>query len=160
MDRRTVQAPDGRRWVVRRRWAPRLGDETLWARAWRKYRGTIHRVFEHASGGCVDDLGEGIVALLIGLVVLALLIFVVFPLVVVVVDLVILVLITLVGLAARVVFRRPWTVQARGDDGTVHRWKVVGWRASRQHRDDIADQLAAGLTPAPDTPTPGADVIR
>jgi hypothetical protein len=97
------------------------------------------------AGGCID-----LEALLIAVVVIAVIllaIFFVIPLLLTLVDLVVVLLLTLLGFVAKIVFRRPWTLEARSDDGTVYRWKVVGWRASGQRRDEIAQMLSAGITP-------------
>lgn len=32
-------------------------------------------------------------------------------------------------------------------DGAVQTWKVVGWQVSRERRDEIAERLAAGVSP-------------
>jgi hypothetical protein len=79
------------------------------------------------------------------LVLIVLVVFVA-PLVLAVVDLL---LVTGVGLVGRVAFRRPWTIEARAADGTTQTWQVVGWRASRERRDEIADLLAAGVSSPP-----------
>ena len=50
-------------------------------------------------------------------------------------ELVLVALIVVVGVAGRVLFRRPWTIFARSDttdgDPREHTWEVVGWRAAR-----------------------------
>lgn len=161
--KRVADGPAGQRWVVRRRWAPRLGPDTLFGRFKRRITGTGRRSRELIEGldavpdGCVDAEGllVGIVVAIVLVVVGLLLIFVVIPLLVALVDLLILLLLALLGILGRIVFRRPWTIEARADDGTIRTWKVVGWRASRDHRDEIAQLLAAGITPPPDdTPAP------
>lgn len=145
-----VEAPDGRRWVVRRRWAPRLGSETLWARFRRRSRGTARRGGRLSDGldvadGCIDL--ELLLLAVAVITVLVLAIFVVIPVLVAVVDLLVLIVLGILGVVGRVLFRRPWTIEARADDGTCRTWKKVGWRASREHRDEIAQLLAAGITP-------------
>ena len=45
------------------------------------------------------------------------------------------------GALGRVLFRRPWTVDAVGPDGEHHRWDVVGWRRSGAARHFIAERL-------------------
>jgi hypothetical protein len=114
------------------------------------------------SEGLGDIAGEGCIATLedvaVGLVLVvgALVLFVVVvPLLAALVDLVVLLLVALVGLGARIVFRRPWIVEARADDGTVHRWRVVGWRAGGEGRDEIAQMLTAGVVPPADETKPG-----
>jgi len=140
---------------VRRRWAPRWASETLLGR-FRRFAATVLRrrgkVRDHSDildVGCLfDELAWviGLVLLVLLVVTVVLFVFVV-PLVLAVVDVVVVLAIAGAGLLARVVFRRPWTVEARADDGTVLSWQVVGWRASRERRDEIAQLLAAGVTP-------------
>jgi len=50
----------------------------------------------------------------------------------------------LVGLGARVLFRRPWVVEATGPDPLRRTWRIVGWRASGEKVDEIAGLLAHG----------------
>jgi hypothetical protein len=145
----TVQAPDGRTWVVRRRWVPRLGAESIWGRVYRRFRQALRRAgnITEADPGCLEILGEGIGVAIAVVVVVAFLIFVAIPLVFALLDLVIVLLLALLGILARIVFRRPWVVEARADDGAISTWRVVGWTASRERCTEIAQLLAAGVTP-------------
>jgi hypothetical protein len=147
----TVTAPDGRIWVVRRRWMPRLGHETLWGRFSRRIRKTFDRAGDavDADPGCLEVLGEGIVAAVVIILVVLALIFVLIPLLVAIVDLVLLLLLALLSVLARILLRRPWIVEARADDGTAHRWNVTGWRASHERCIQIAQRLQAGIDPDP-----------
>lgn len=142
-----VLAPDGRRWVVRRRWLPRLGSETLWGRFHRRFRQSVRRAGDAADldPGCLEIVGEGIVAAIAIVVVVLVALFVAIPLLVALVDVLILLVLAILGVVARVVLRRPWLVEARADDGTVLQWKVVGWRASDEWRTRIRDLLEAGV---------------
>jgi len=151
-----VVAPDGREWVVRRRWLPRLGGETLWGRFHRRFRQTVRRAGDVADAdpGCLEVVGEGIVAAIAIIVFVLVLIFVAVPLLVAIVDIVILLLLALLGVLARVVLRRPWLVEARANDGTALEWKVVGWRASGEWRREMAELLQAGVSLPPRQPTP------
>ena len=68
-----------------------------------------------------------------------------------------LVLLFLVSLAGRLLFRRPWTVVARGETpgaSREHEWRVVGWRPSSRLIDAAAKALAAG-TDLPAGAAPG-----
>lgn len=60
----SIVGRDGRRWVVRRRWMPRLGTETLWGRFHRRFRKVFERVGDAADvdPGCGELLGEGNIA--------------------------------------------------------------------------------------------------
>ena len=73
------------------------------------------------------------------------------PFVVVVGELVIAILLALLGIGGRMLFRRPWTVEAVSEAGDRHRWRVVGLRASREHAADVANALAHG------NPVPGGE---
>jgi hypothetical protein len=65
------------------------------------------------------------------------------------VDLALLVLLTVLGIAARVVPRRPWVVEADASDGRQVLWRVVGWRDSGELADAAADALAHGISLPP-----------
>jgi hypothetical protein len=158
---RTVTSPSGETWRVRRLWAPRLQGESLLRRAWRRVRGTVRRSGDLADvpdAGCAIDLADELAIALIAIVAVLVLVFFVVPLLVALVDLVILVVLTLLGIVARVLFRRPWVVEATAPDGSRLRWRIVGWRASREAVDEIADALAHGHPPPPGhapSPRPG-----
>ena len=78
-------------------------------------------------------------------------VFLVIPLLVAVFDVALVLVAAIAGVLVRIALRRPWTVEARASDGTTQRWRVVGWRASGRRRAEIAEQLAAGVAPVPDT---------
>jgi hypothetical protein len=90
----------------------------------------------------MDVLEGGAIAIAIAaaFVVLA----IVAPLIGVVVDLVLVILLTALGVAGRLLFRRPWAVEAASDTGERHRWQVVGWRASSELVADVVNALAHG----------------
>jgi hypothetical protein len=108
--------------------------------------------FADAEGGgfAVDVLEGGVLAIAIvaALVVVTLLL----PFVVIVGELVIAILLALLGIAGRMLFRRPWTVEALSEAGHRHRWRIVGLRASREHAAEVANALAHG------NPLPGGEV--
>lgn len=123
----------------------------MWARFRRRLRGAFHRTKDLGDGldaaeGCLalDDLI--VVAGLVVVVVLA--VFFVIPLMVALVDVLLLLVVAGLGIVGRVVFRRPWVVEARSTGGVVLRWRVVGWRASREFRGQAAESLDAGVVPA------------
>jgi hypothetical protein len=151
MLRLTIDAPDGRHWTVQRRWLPRMGAETVWARFHRRFRQAMRRAGDAADAdpGCLEVFGEGVVAGALILIGLLLLIFVLLPLLFAVVDLIIVVLLALLSVAGRVLLRRPWTVEATSADGLAATWKVVGWRASDDKIREVAANLAAGIEPQP-----------
>lgn len=136
-------------WRVKRRWIPRLGADTLWNRFRRRFRKTFRRAGDAADAGdgCLD-VGDGIVAALLLLVIAGVVIFVILPALVAIVDVTVLVVLAIGGLIARVCFRRPWLIDARDGTGRVLRWRVVGWKASAKRVEDIRHLLAAGTVPA------------
>jgi hypothetical protein len=145
-----VTGPDGRTWTVRRRWVPRLGSETLWGRFTRRFRRSSSSgndaIDATADTGMLDLFDDNVllgVALLIGAV---LFVFLGWPLLVALLDVVFIVLLALLGVIARVVFRRPWTIEARAGDDVRH-WRIVGWRASEEHRRSVEARLWSGVDP-------------
>ncbi len=153
----TITGPDGRQWTVRRRLAPRLGAETVFGRIRRRVASITNRTTNglDVPSGCMSVDLDGIVVVLLVLAALLLLVFVVIPLLVVIIDLLILVLLALLGIVARVVFRRPWVLEAAASDGQRHQWRVVGWRRSGEQCRHIAQMLGAGIVPPPDLPIDG-----
>lgn len=147
-----VRSPDGRRWKVRRRWVPRLGTERVLA----KIRHQVPTDERNGSGGGGDarswmpfaEIDVVAIALLVVVLVLVALV-VVLPLVFALVDLAILVVLAVVGIVGKVVFRRPWVVEAVTDRGKRHEWRVVGWRRSGERCREIAQSLEAGVIPPP-----------
>jgi hypothetical protein len=157
---RTVTTPSGETWRVRRLWAPRLRGESLLGRAWRRARGAVRRgdLSDVPDAGCAVDLADELAIVVVAVVAVLVLVFFVVPLLVALIDLVILVVLTLLGIVARVLFRRPWVVEATAPDRSRLRWRIVGWRASREAVDEIADALAHGHRPPPGhepSPRPG-----
>ena len=90
----------------------------------------------------MDILEGGAIAIALGaaFVVLA----IVTPLIGVVADLILAILLTALGVAGRLLFRRPWSVEAVSDTGEWHRWQVVVWRASGELVADVVNALAHG----------------
>lgn len=133
---------------------PRLGHQSLGTRWRRRTRGLGDRgrlSFDLLDAG---DLAEipvlgwiGLAIALIGLLVFVGLVLA--PLLIALAEVGILLLLAVLGLAARVLFRRPWLIDAHHDDGHGLRWRVVGWRASTAKVAEVRQQLAAGIE-APD----------
>jgi hypothetical protein len=119
-------------------------------RGGRASRRTAGEFADVDGGGFAGDVSEGgvlAVAIVAALIVLTVLL----PFVVILGELVIAILLALLGIAARLLFRRPWTVEALSATGDRHRWRVVGLRASREHAADVANALAHG------NPLPGGE---
>ena len=150
MAKRTEITPSGDLWRVRRLWAPRWRGETFTSRAWGRLRRSGRRTGHMAdvpSPGCAADLVDEL-AIAVGVILVVLfVVFVGVPLLLAVIDLLALMLLTALGVVARVVFRRPWMVEAVGPDEVRRTWRIVGWRASREAVDSIADGLAHGAPP-------------
>lgn len=84
----------------------------------------------------------------VALVVIVFMVLVGFPFLIALGELVLVLLLTLGGALARMLFRRPWTVDAVGPTGEHHRWEVVGWRKSGAARRFIAERLTeVGVVP-------------
>jgi hypothetical protein len=154
-----VTDPEGHRWVVRRRWVPRLPGETLWNRFRRRFGRGSRRVRDWDGLGDVAsgfaDGGDGIGGILAGIalvIAVLLLLVIVLPLLLAFVEVLALAVLALVAVGARILFRRPWTIEAVDGDGSVLSWRIVGWRASGDHARLVARQLRRGLPP------PGAEV--
>ena len=134
-------------WHVRRRWAPRhLGSQTIWARfrdRTRKVRRRTSDLGDVPDPGCAPDIAEGIVVFLVALAVIVFLIFVGIPFLIALGELLLIVLLATMGVVGRVLFRRPWTVDAVDPAGAHRSWSVVGWTASGAARQCIADRIAA-----------------
>ena len=134
-------------WHVRRRWAPRhLGSQTTWAR----FRNRTRRVRRRTSDlgdvpdpGCAPDFAEGLVVVAVLVALVLFLIFIGVPFLIALGELLVLAVLTVGGVIGRVLFRRPWTVDAIDPEGRHHRWSVVGWRASAAARQFIADRIAS-----------------
>lgn len=138
---RTVTDPTNLRWTVRRRWAH-------WRLEWRGPRDG-HRSLDVFNGadllGGADDLpivGVIVVVVLAVVFTIGALVFVL-PALLFVVEVLILVLAAGLAVLGRVLFRRPWTVEARSSSGERREWKVVGWRASGALVDQVAHHLSA-----------------
>ncbi len=62
------------------------------------------------------------------------------------------------GVAARVVLRQPWLIEARSSDpltpGRLLEWRVVGWRKSHNLIEQVVSDLAAGREPPQSTLAP------
>jgi hypothetical protein len=102
---------------------------------------------DHGGGGL--DVGDSIVAAVVGFVVFvvaaALFWWVLLPLLLVVLDVVIVLVLLALSVVGRVLFRRPWTVEAAAEDGERVTARVVGWRAALRRRDEMAHSLRHGL---------------
>ncbi len=150
----TVDDPNGTAWTVRRRWVPHRERRGVRDR-WRRRPDT-----DGLSDGLTvaGDFAEipvvGIVAAVIGGLLFVVLMAIWLPFaVLLVIDLVWLAVVLVGGAFARVVFRRPWRVEARSPE-EIRVWHVRGYRAAGEQRDAIARQLQHGHNPLGETPPP------
>jgi hypothetical protein len=138
-----VTAPDGTRWKVGRQWWPDRDVDTLDA------AGELG-ADAGGDGGWFPDLGDAdafvVVIVAIGVVLLTILFIttVVIPVIAFTLELMLLLVLFFAGIAGRLLFRKPWTVRARADGLTRHRWQVVGFRNSGELRDEVAAALSSG----------------
>lgn len=148
---RTVTGVDGRTWTVRRRWVPRLGAESLWGRFRRRVRSAVRRVLDSAdiAPGGFDVLGEGLVTAFVVVFMVMLAVFTVVPVLVAVLDVLVILVLAALGFVARVLLRRPWTVEASAEGSRRRTWRVVGFRAAGREVDRIADGLASDEITSP-----------
>ena len=108
------------------------------------------------SGGdwSLPDIGLGdvddalvVISVVIGVIALSLLLItVVFPIIVLGIEVLLVAVLLTGGIAARLLFRRPWTIRARADNGRELAWRAVGFRRSGRVRDDAAAALTLGHT--------------
>lgn len=141
MAAKTVVDPAGRTWKVRRRWVHRTPS-------WRGPKGD--RALDLLDGA--DLAGEGAELPLVGVIMFAiaallvavLAVVFVIPALIFVGELALVLAAVGLGVLGRVLFRRPWTVEARVD-GTNQGggWKVTGWRASGDLLNSVAERLGA-----------------
>lgn len=152
---RSVAAPDGRVWLVRRRWTRRRPRWRGWRQADRKERAWRDWLPDFLDFGLADDaIGPvlGIVlAVVVVVVTIALAVLFVVPALLALVDIVILVLGALVGMLARTLLGRPWEIDAEtGGPPAEHRtWRVRGLAASKRAVNDVVLRLQAGVEAHP-----------
>jgi hypothetical protein len=141
-----VIAPDGVEWRVGRRWPTRRFG---WA--WKR-RGIASEAISGLGQGIGGvDLQGGALVVVGALAVLLILI----PLLFFGLELIVLGALLAAGVAARVVLRQPWLIQARSSDpltaGRRLEWRVVGWRKSHKLIQEVVSDLAAGREPPQST---------
>lgn len=131
----TVRSPDGTTWRVGRRWWP-----------WSPRQREIDRpdAADLIDLGGADDVLGAVVVVFTVIVLVVILFTVVLPFIALAVELILLLLAFFWGIAARLVLRRPWTIQARASDGRELTWRAKGFRRSGRVRDAVAEALARG----------------
>lgn len=139
-------------WEVHRRWVTRLGRENFGRRAGRRLRRSGDNL-DVADAGCFPDL-DGILLAIVAVILVVVFVIFVLPLLVVAVEILLGVVALLLGLVARIVFRRPWAIDAFAADGTHLRWRAVGWRATTARVEEVTASLSHGVVP------PGAELLH
>ena len=154
-----VTAPDGTRWKIARQWWPDRDVDTVDAAA-ELGPGSVGDSGGGSDGGWFPDLGDAdefvVVVVAIGVVLLTILFIttVVIPVIAFTLELILLLALFFAGIAGRLLFRKPWTVRARADGLTRHRWHVVGFRNSGELRDEVAAALSSGRALPSASPLP------
>jgi hypothetical protein len=144
--RKLVTAPDGGHWSVRRRWLDRPFPSLR-----KRFRaGRRENLEDNVIGGLlnVDDISEGWASLAVAAAVL-LIVFVALPLLGVALELIALIFVLCSGVVGRVIFGRPWTVEAvecGGRNRSVS-FPVKGWRRAGEAATGLAREVAAGGRP-------------
>ncbi|MEV2240383.1 hypothetical protein [Micromonospora sp. NPDC049891] len=169
----SVSAPDGIRWTVRVVWEPRWRALARRFGGWRRKRdrdrgigdvvdGTL-QVGDAATPGSnrggagggfdLEDVVFVLVVVFFAVIITAVVFWwVLLPLLLVVIDLVVVLVLLVSAVLGRVLFRRPWTVQATAAHGERIVAQVVGWRAALRRRDEMAESLARGTARTSDEP--------
>lgn len=138
--------PGGQRWRVRVLWLPRHRALARrfggWRRDRRKGRGLDSPLDAVPDGG--DDVLFAVAVVVAVVLAVGLFWWVLLPLLLLVVDVLVVVVLLVAGVAARVLLRRPWSVEAARQDGHVVTRSIVGWRAALRERDDLAAAIVHG----------------
>jgi hypothetical protein len=129
--------PDGNRWTVRRKWVHRR----------LRWRGSGS--FDLLDGADLLSAGAdlpvvGVILTVLALLLLAVgLVLFVVPALIFIGELLLVVAIVGVGLVGRLLFGRPWTVEAhRQGAGHAYEWRARGWGASRDLVRSVGEQLS------------------
>lgn len=146
-----VVDPQGCEWVVRRRWVHRK----------LRWRGKGSRTLDLMDGADLVSWGSDLPVIGVVFAVFAIVLFIVAAVILIVpaliflAELVILAALVGLGLAGRLLFGKPWTVEARRrDGGETFQWKATGWRTSRDLVGSVADQLRSTGVPDGGVPVP------
>jgi hypothetical protein len=144
-----IRDPKGRTWTVRRRWNPRPDRPILRHTLSRQTERWAPRDLFGAGAEAIPELLAGAL-FVVGFLLLGVFVYyVVVPLALLAIDLTIVVVVAVTAVVGRLLFKRPWIVEAT-DGLHTERWDVVGWRASGDHARLVAQQLRDGL-PLPES---------
>lgn len=139
----SVTDPGGREWTVGVRWLPRPPRWAGWGPGRNREREQHDLSWLDGAEILIPD--EFPVLAAIGTVVVGLILawFFVLPIAIFALDLLFLLLVTTGTIAARVLFRRPWIVEATTENEERH-WPVVGFRSSRKMVGEVVWSLQQG----------------
>jgi hypothetical protein len=147
---RTIVAttPAGTQWRVRVVWQPRWQALTRRFAAWRRKGGGGGDWDGAAALDAADNLLVGL-AMMVGIILFGLLFwFLLLPLLLLVVDLLVVLVLLALAIPARVLLRRPWTIEAvaAAPNGRERRLvtQTVGWRKALAMRDEIIRKIREG----------------
>ena len=145
---RTVTSPDGDRWRVRRRWMDRPLP-SLRERFRKNKEGREPEADSAMDLGLGFDLLSGTMTGTVIIGVVLLLVFVLMPLIGIALELLVLALLFGSSLVGRILFRRPWTVEAVkvGDPQERVAFAVKGWRQSSQALSELRTAIQAAGPP-------------
>jgi hypothetical protein len=151
---KSVEAPDGNVWLVRRRWLDRSLPNLK-----RRFQAGRDKDLEDQVLGNLPffDWLDGWPGIVLSIAFI-LIVFVLLPLLGIALELIALIFFLGSGVVGRFVFRRPWTVEARlrGGEDRVVAFQVKGWRRAGQAAADLAIQIRATGRPedfvAPEVP--------
>lgn len=156
--RAEVTSPDGERWVVSRQWVK--GPKFHWG-ARRRPRSEDLDKIDISPFDVIDDSLTGIVLAFAAVVVIALLValgaFVVLPVLGIALELIVVIVLLGYGITARVLFRRPWVIEAKNLDNPLRtrEFKVVGWQRSREAIPAVERLVVSGAN----LESPGAQAV-
>jgi hypothetical protein len=146
---RTVTAPGGETWAVSPRWNLTESPVRL-PSAWRRGKDQEgdSRFADWLDPSVMigDDLVGALVFFVIMLVVGLLAWFVIWPLLAIAIEVLIGLLLVGASILARLVLRRPWIVEAKGNNGGRLEYAVRGYGAMRRVLSELASQLQLGNT--------------
>lgn len=159
---RTVRARDGALWRIRRHWAPRprlRGPLFNRRKSSKRRKSGGWDWLEVANPLNLLDGIDSLTALLVILgaaIVIVFMIFIGVPLLIFLVETLLIIPVLLVlGVAGRVLFGRPWTLEAARVEppGATVVWHVVGWGVSERAVGQMAGMIRATGS-VPEAPAP------
>ncbi|HMS24814.1 MAG TPA: hypothetical protein PKB15_03860 [Acidimicrobiia bacterium] len=136
----------GEVWHIQRRWFPRwalpnVSRRFLWWKS--KPKPQQDKLVNYLGDAGPFDF-EGILFYIGLLIAVGVFIFLIVPLLLVVFDLVVIIVLVVVGIGSRVIFGRPWVVEARNSKGVIIERGVTGWFASKEVMEKLRNEIISG----------------